>query len=159
VSFVKQRMLIVFPPSLSEAEFTWYCGQYWPIVPGPDDDFGPIGWMRIGRRNEVLEENLPHCHFVYHKPHMIWPGLEPGPRRWEMRVVIWTLSKQLTTHSRVHELTWKIKSRGLMYRVSVVTEPPSQMQSLKCRFWGSWSQSTPPCRWPSIIYCISFDAA
>jgi hypothetical protein len=29
------------------------------------------------------EKNLPHYHFVHHKPHMDGPGIEPGPPRWE----------------------------------------------------------------------------
>jgi hypothetical protein len=34
--------------------------------------------MRIGRGN------LPQCHFVHHKFHMTWLGLEPGPTGWEV---------------------------------------------------------------------------
>jgi hypothetical protein len=39
--------------------------------------------MRIGKETEVLGENLSQCHFVRHKSHMTWHGLEPGPPRWE----------------------------------------------------------------------------
>jgi hypothetical protein len=27
--------------------------------------------------------NLSQCHSVYHKSHMDWTGIEPGPPRWE----------------------------------------------------------------------------
>jgi hypothetical protein len=36
-----------------------------------DDNYGAVGGMRIGRGTEVLGENLPQCHFVHYKSHMI----------------------------------------------------------------------------------------
>jgi hypothetical protein len=35
------------------------------------DECEEVGGMRIGRGSEVLRENLPQCHFVQHKSHMI----------------------------------------------------------------------------------------
>jgi hypothetical protein len=48
-----------------------------------DDECGALGGMRIAGETEVRGENLPQFHFAHHKSHMTWPGLEPGPPRWE----------------------------------------------------------------------------
>jgi hypothetical protein len=47
-----------------------------------DAECGAVGGM-IGKETEVLGDNLPQCHFVYHKSHSTRPGLEPGPPRLE----------------------------------------------------------------------------
>jgi hypothetical protein len=41
-----------------------------------------VKW-RLAGETEVLGEILPQGQFVHHKSHMITPGLEPGPQRWE----------------------------------------------------------------------------
>jgi hypothetical protein len=48
-----------------------------------DGDCGEIGGMKIGRDSEVLGENLPQRHFVYHKTNMTRSVFEPGPPLWE----------------------------------------------------------------------------
>jgi hypothetical protein len=42
----------------------------------------PVEWELEGE-TEVLGENLPQRNFVHQKSHMMWPGLELGPPRWE----------------------------------------------------------------------------
>jgi hypothetical protein len=41
-------------------------------------------WNEIERgKRKNLGKNMSQCHFVHHKSHMDWPGIEPGPPRWE----------------------------------------------------------------------------
>jgi hypothetical protein len=38
-----------------------------------------VGWW-VARETEVLGKNLPQCHFVHHKPHMLCTEASPGRR-------------------------------------------------------------------------------
>jgi hypothetical protein len=58
----------------------------WSIVSAPhddddyDDECGAVSEM-IGKKAEVLGENLLKCLFVHHKSHITGPGLKPRPPR------------------------------------------------------------------------------
>jgi hypothetical protein len=47
-----------------------------------DDECRAVRGM-LGRRIEVLRENLPQYRFVHHKSHMTSRGLEPGSPPWK----------------------------------------------------------------------------
>jgi hypothetical protein len=60
-------VVVVFFLSFSgwgETESTWYVGHCWTIVPAPDDDYGAVGGMRIGRGNQSTRRKpapVPLC--------------------------------------------------------------------------------------------------
>jgi hypothetical protein len=42
----------------------------------------PVVWNWQGK-TEYSGKTMSQCYFVHHKSHMDWPGIEPGPPRWE----------------------------------------------------------------------------
>jgi hypothetical protein len=51
--------------------------------PGIMDECREVGGIRISRGDRSTRRKLAQGHFVHRKSHMIWPGIEPGPPRWE----------------------------------------------------------------------------
>jgi hypothetical protein len=41
------------------------------------------GWGGGGGKPKYFEKILPNFHFIHHKSHVLWPGIETRPLRWE----------------------------------------------------------------------------
>jgi hypothetical protein len=54
----------------------------WLIVPAPDDRWvWDIWWNENWQGKPKYSQN----HFIHHKSHLTWPGIEHGPPWWEAR--------------------------------------------------------------------------
>jgi hypothetical protein len=53
----------------------------------------------LAEETEVLGTNLPECHFVHHKPHIMQSGITRGPQRWAA-----ALARQLLELTSIFEL-------------------------------------------------------
>jgi hypothetical protein len=63
-----------------------------------------VEWEVAGE-SEVLGKNLTQCHFVHHKSHMAWPGLEPGCRS---EVQHCYLPSPRSRYARLRPLPWSV---------------------------------------------------
>jgi hypothetical protein len=94
----------------SLTESTWYCGQYWPIVPAPDDRWWWLWsnwWSEDWQRKPKYSEKMcPKFHFVHHKSHKTWPGLEPRPPRCEASTNLLRCYKRNADFIQKSHLEW-----------------------------------------------------
>jgi hypothetical protein len=66
----------------------WVHLVHWPLIgllyqPLMRNEYRQFGRMRIGSGNRSTRRKRATVHFVYHKSHMTWPRIEPGPSRCE----------------------------------------------------------------------------
>jgi hypothetical protein len=60
--------------------------QPWRIIVQPcdeDDEVFHFNGALVEWNSKYSDKNLSQCHFVHHKSHMDWTGIESGPPRWE----------------------------------------------------------------------------
>jgi hypothetical protein len=52
------------------------------FLPSFTSNGAPVEWNWQGKTDNS-KKNLSQCHFIHQKPHMDWPGIEPGPPQWK----------------------------------------------------------------------------
>ena len=83
---VRRTASVLYQPLWTRSEITFH-----PMLP---DFQNSIVWGEgVGGRFpgfahiEYSERNLPQCHTIHHKSHMVWTGIETGPPWWDKREV------------------------------------------------------------------------
>jgi hypothetical protein len=51
-----------------------------------------VEWESAGEI-EVFGESLSQYHFIHHKSHMTYPGIEPGPAVVSQRLTAWAMAR------------------------------------------------------------------
>jgi hypothetical protein len=67
--------------------------------------YGAVAGVRISKG--VLRRNLPQYQFISHNPKWPWPGIEPGPPRWEVYgqpVELWHVLSWVIVPSHSHSI-------------------------------------------------------
>ena len=143
--------------TIEQQQETWL-GELWNTVCGisTHTSVTAIDGTTDKRKPEYSDKIPSQCHFVHHKSHMHWPGIEPPPLLWEASD--WP---PVPKHGR--NFNWKVQPKLLVYRIQGTRRNGDEM-CYTGLFWGQsvgkskvcWNCGTGTfCNWWQLFFCPS----
>jgi hypothetical protein len=99
---------------------------------------------QLAGETEVLGDNFPQCHFVHHKSHMTWPGLELRLRRWRNQLTAWAMALPLCIKASLQVLTAPFTQGFVLWDITTCNQLKVNPRfGRKCRLYIKFRRTSP----------------